>query len=115
MQTRQTCLPCGPAWRVCMAKERQIVEVPQFLTVRDLAGLISASPIEVMKHLISNGIMATINQEIDYDTAAIIVEEMGFEPQPIIEVTDEVAGDESLPSWKRLYADENPKDLVHRP
>ena len=45
-----------------MAKERQVIEVPEFLTVRELADLISASPIEVMKQLINNGIMATINQ-----------------------------------------------------
>ena len=98
-----------------MAKERQIVEVPEFLTVRELATLISASPIEVMKQLISNGIMATINQQIDYDTAAIVVEEMGYEAQPVIEVADEAVGEETTPQWKRLYADEDPKSLVRRP
>src|SRR5581483_9049550 len=91
-----------------MAKERQIVEIPEFLTVRDLANLISASPIEIMKRLISNGIMATINQQIDYDTAAIVVEEMGFEAQPYVEEVQ-------TPQWKRLYADEDPKNLVPRP
>ncbi len=98
-----------------MAKERQIVEIPEFLTVRDLANLISASPIEIMKRLISNGIMATINQQIDYDTAAIVVEEMGFEAQPYVEEVQEAAEEEQTPQWKRLYADEDPKNLVPRP
>ena len=62
-----------------MAKERQIIEVPEFLTVRELAGLISVSPIEVMKQLINNGIMASINQQIDFDTAAIVIDSLGFE------------------------------------
>jgi translation initiation factor IF-2 len=97
-----------------MAKERQIVEIPEFLTVRDLANLISASPIEIMKRLISNGIMATINQQIDYDTAAIVVEEMGFEAQPYVEEVAEAAEEEPAPQWKRLYADEDPKNLVPR-
>ncbi len=98
-----------------MAKERQIIEVPEFLTVRELANLMSASPIEVMKQLINNGIMATINQEIDYDTAAIVVEEMGYEAQPVVEVVEEVEEDETTPQWKRLYAEEDPKSLVRRP
>jgi translation initiation factor IF-2 len=99
-----------------MAKERQIIEVPEFLTVRELATLISASPIEVMKQLISNGIMATINQQIDYDTAAIVVEELGYEAQPIVqEVEEEAVSEEHLPQWKRIYADEDPKSLVRRP
>src|SRR5690606_32384823 len=63
-----------------MAKEKQILEIPDFVTVRDLADLMDASPIEVMKELISNGIMATINQQIDYDTAAIVADGMGYEP-----------------------------------
>ncbi|MEP7287964.1 MAG: translation initiation factor IF-2 [Chloroflexota bacterium] len=98
-----------------MAKERQIIEIPEFLTVRELATLISASPIEVMKQLISNGMMKTINDQIDYDTAAIVVEEMGYEAQPVIEVVEEALDDEKLPAWKRLYANEDPKNLERRP
>src|SRR5215510_14491893 len=98
-----------------MAKEQQIIEVPEFLTVRELAALISASPIEVMKQLINNGIMATINQQIDYETAAIVIEEMGYEAHPVVEVEDEAVEDESTPQWKRLYAEEDAKSLVGRP
>ncbi len=64
-----------------MAQEQQVILVPDFLSVRDLAQLIQASPIEVMKKLIANGIMASINQQIDFDTAAIVLGELGFEAQ----------------------------------
>ena len=59
--------------------EKKQVEIPSFLTVRELAELLEASPIEVIKELMSNGIIANINQQIDFDTAAIVTEEMGFE------------------------------------
>ncbi len=55
-----------------MAQEKQIILVPDFLSVRELADLINASPIEVMKRLIANGIMASINQQIDYETRSLI-------------------------------------------
>jgi translation initiation factor IF-2 len=98
-----------------MAKERQIVQIPDFLTVRELADSLEVSPIEVMKVLIRNGIMATINQSIDYDTAAIVAEEMGYEAQAeVIEAATSV-DDESLPQWKRLYAEEDPRKLERRP
>jgi len=99
-----------------MAKERQIVEIPDFLTVRELATLIGANPIDVMKKLIGSGIMATINQQIDFDTAAIVTEEFGFEAHAIEEEQPEAAVDDSdLPAWRRIYADEDPKSLVVRP
>jgi translation initiation factor IF-2 len=98
-----------------MAKERQIIEVPDFLTVRELAGLISVSPIEVMKQLINNGIMASINQQIDFDTAAIVIDSLGFEARATQQEEVEVVDDDDLPQWRRLYADENPKDLTRRP
>jgi len=98
-----------------MAKERQLVEVPEFITVRQLADLLKASPIEVMKQLIKNGVMATINQQIDYDTAAIVAEEMGYDAQPVMLVPEESEEDENTPQWRRLYADEDPRKLERRP
>ncbi|HML22835.1 MAG TPA: translation initiation factor IF-2 [Aggregatilinea sp.] len=99
-----------------MAQEKQIIEVPDFLTVRELADLVEASPIEVMKELISNGIMASINQQIDYDTAAIVLDGLGYEARPTSAPeaeADEAA--EDMPQWRRLYAGEDPSKLVRRP
>jgi len=47
--------------------------------VRDLATGDSNSPIQVIKILMSNGVMASINQTIDFDTAAVVASEMGFD------------------------------------
>ena len=58
------------------------IEIPRTLTVKDLGDLVGMSPIEVIKELIKNGVMASINQVIDYDTAAIIAHDLGFEPEP---------------------------------
>ena len=53
------------------------VTVPERVTVRELADLIEVSPIAVIKQLMANGVIANINQQIDYETAAIVAEEMG--------------------------------------
>jgi translation initiation factor IF-2 len=92
------------------------VEVPSSLTVRELATLISVSPIDVIKELMNNGIMANINQMLDYDTAAIVVQEMGFEAQEVKPVEPEQA-EEAGPAtlWQRLYADEDAAKLKPRP
>lgn len=55
------------------------VEIPPTLTVKQLADLIKVSAVEVIKQLMRNGIMASINQVIDYDTAAIIASDFGYE------------------------------------
>jgi translation initiation factor IF-2 len=102
-----------------MTQEQQILEVPDFVTVRELAELMHASPIEVMKELIANGIMASINQQLDYDTAAIIIEEMGFQPRPLREVQEEAQRAEmeaQRPQWRReLYGAEDEAKLLRRP
>ncbi len=98
-----------------MAQERQLIEIPEYLSVRELAELMHTSPIDVMKQLIKNGVMATINQQIDYDTAAIVVEEMGYEPQPVMLVPEEPEADDTTPQWRRLYAEEDPRKLERRP
>ncbi len=65
------------------------IEIPRTLTVKDLSDLVGMSPIEVIKELIKNGVMASINQVIDYDTAAIIAHDLGFEPEPAAAETAE--------------------------
>jgi len=98
-----------------MAQERQILEIPDFLTVRDLAERMHASPIEVMKELISNGIMASINQQIDYDTAAIVADGLGFEARPLraVKVQPEEEGEKL--EWRKVIAEEDASKLKRRP
>lgn len=56
------------------------VQIPDNIIVSDLAMKMSVKAAEVIKHLMKLGIMATINQSIDQETAAILVEEMGHRP-----------------------------------
>ncbi len=52
--------------------------LPDTLTIRDLAALMRRTPIDIIKELMKNGLMANINQQIDYDTAAIVAEDLGY-------------------------------------
>ncbi len=56
------------------------VTIPELILVSDLAQKMSIKAALVIKHLMKLGIMATINQTIDQETAAILVEEMGHTP-----------------------------------
>src|SRR5258708_40108289 len=54
------------------------VSLPKVLSVKDLAAKLNLDVTAVIKKLIQNGVMATINEEIDYDTAAIVAADLGF-------------------------------------
>ena len=58
---------------------REIIEVPSVLTVREFAVALNISVTEVIASLVKNGVMATINESIDFDTMAIIGDELGYE------------------------------------
>jgi len=60
-------------------KERKTVEIPQVLTVREFADFLRVPVTEVITKLVHNGVMATINESIDFDTMAIIGDELGFD------------------------------------
>ena len=91
------------------------IDLPAQITVRELAQAIQASPIEIIKNLMANGVMANINQLIDFDTAAVVASEMGYEAT--LE-TQELAKEEDsgeIPLWRRLIANEDLSHLVSRP
>ena len=56
-----------------------IIEFPPALSVRDLSDLLKVSPVDIIKRLIRTGIMANINQVIDFKTASTIATDLGFE------------------------------------
>lgn len=90
------------------------IELPASITVRELAQTIKASPIEIIKTLMSNGVMANINQQIDFDTAAIVVAEMGYEA--VMEAREEAKEEDlgEIPLWRRMIAKEDPENLAAR-
>lgn len=59
----------------------KVVSLPMTLTVKQMADLLNVGAVEVIKQLMKNGIMATINQVIDFETAAMIAARFGFEVQ----------------------------------
>jgi translation initiation factor IF-2 len=61
------------------------VEIPEAITVAELAQKMSIKGTELMKSLMKMGIMATINQSLDQDTAVLVVEEMGHNAKTVSE------------------------------
>lgn len=83
------------------------IEIPDTITVKDLAAEMKKTTAEVIKKLLSYGIMATINQEIDFDTAYLIAQEFEITAKKKKVVTDEdILFDDS---------EDKEEDLVPRP
>jgi translation initiation factor IF-2 len=83
------------------------VTIPETIIVSDLASKMNIKAAEVIKHLMKLGIMTTINQAIDQETAVILVEEMGhkaimqseddFEQEMLAEVMGDAEDQKLLP------------------
>lgn len=55
------------------------VELPPYMTVKELAEAMSVNPTEIIREMMKHNVLATINQQIDYDTAAIVAIGLGYE------------------------------------
>ena len=65
------------------------IEIPESVTVKDFAAEMKKTTAEVIKKLLGYGMMATINQEIDFDTAFLIAQEFGITAKKKETVTEE--------------------------
>ncbi len=83
------------------------VKIPDEITVGELASRMKKTAAEVIKCLIKNGVMATVNQNIDFDTAEYIATELGCKVEKEVVVTIE----------ERLFDDheDTVEELVTRP
>ena len=66
------------------------VVLPPIVTVKDFSTRLNLPVTEVIKELVKNGVMATINENIDFETAAIIAEDLGYSVKPAEEEKIEV-------------------------
>lgn len=83
------------------------IEIPESITVKDLAAEMKKTTADVIKKLLGYGIMATINQEVDYDTAYLVAQEFGITAKKKEIVTDEdILFDDS---------EDKEEELVERP
>lgn len=76
-------------------EENAVLTLPKSITVKQLADLVGVSPIEAIKRLMKRGVMAAVNQAIDYETAAAVAAEMGFETELEREIETLVTGRET--------------------
>ncbi len=89
-----TALPTGP------------VELPSTLTVKEFSERLTVSPSTVIRQLLQSGVIASINQTIDFDTAAIVASDLGVEVHEMsIEEVDRAA----------QGPEDRDEDLVQRP
>ena len=71
------------------AKKTLTVKIPDEITVADLAALLRRTAAEVIKEMFKLGVMATVNQSIDFDTAEIVATELGAKVEREVEVSIE--------------------------
>ncbi len=97
-----------------MSDNGRKIELPAHIVIRDLAQKIEKSPIDIIKKLMANGVMASINQTVDFDTAAVVVAEYGFDATP--EITEEAVKEEhgEIPLWRQMIAGEDESKLINR-
>ena len=87
------------------AEVKHHVVLEDSITVQDLAGQLGKKATDVIMKLMTMGVMATINQELDVDTATIIAEEFGATVEVKVSKEEELFTD----------IEDAPEDLQHRP
>ena len=107
-----------PAAAAAAAAAVTEIIIPEMITVRDLADKMHKSPIEIIKTLMNYGMMIPITESIDFDTAALIGEELGVTVNPESAPEPEIVQEpEEAPKTlrQRIMAEEKGEDLEIRP
>ena len=70
--------------------DKKTLQIPDMITVGDLADKLGIPVVKLVGELFKNGIMATVNQRIDFETAEIIIEELGLDVKIVKKDVDSV-------------------------
>ena len=99
--------PMGGTQPVKAAKRK--IKVDEFIRVSDLAHQMALKSGEIIKVLFSLGVMATINQSLDIDTATLVANEFGYEIEKV------GFSEQDIIEAQQDQTEENPEDLITRP
>ena len=89
-------------------EEIKIIQIPEVITVRELAELLDVSPNEIIAQLMKKGILATINHTIDPQIAVEIAENFGY-------LAEVKTAEQQVEELVEEEIEESPEDLVERP
>ena len=84
------------------------IQIPETITVSDLAQSLSVKGAEVVKKLMDMGVMATLNQPLDQDTAILVTEELGHKGEP----AEDVEVEDKLMELVAYEGEETPRNAV---
>src|SRR2546427_6333935 len=106
-------LPVQAAPAVAVAEPAaSVVTLPKTIAVGELARALDLSVVDVIRGLVNMGVMASINQTVDFETATLVANELGFEtraeeeaPAPVVE---EDAAPEVASTKQVLWEDTDP-------
>jgi translation initiation factor IF-2 len=76
------------------ADQKRILNVSEFVTIGELAGLMNALPAQVIAKCMELGMMVTINQRLDHEIIALVADEFGYSAQLMDEYAQEAAAEE---------------------
>src|SRR6202022_2675817 len=121
----RTQFAAGQATETKKAVAEGKVQLPPTLSVKELAEYLDVKTVDIIKELMKNGVMANINQQIDFDTAAIVADSFGVQASPMAmdsAIAEEVVGEGEatqgkLPPRSELFSTdgESPENLKTRP
>lgn len=88
--------------------EVKSVVIAETITVQDLSNLLKVTASQIIMKLMELGVMASLNQEVDFDTAQLVAEDLGFE----VKAEDSI---EEIDNFDALDFEDAPEDLKLRP
>ena len=92
----------------------QKITIPKFITVKNFSDKLQLPVSQVIAELMKNGITASLNERIDFETAAIVAEDLGAEVE-LLESEEQRNAEESGEKLAGLLAEKNKKELKSRP
>ena len=105
---KQTSKSSRPPKKKKEEEELKIIQIPEVITVRELADLLDVSPNEIIAELMKRGILATINHTIDPNVAVEIAEKFGY-------LAEVKTAEEQVEELVESEMEENPEELEERP